>query len=164
MIHILGEKSNSRLTAVQDGDSQPNAIDLRLGKVFAINNSLFELSEEGKRHRGTTEIIPLLDWYYLEEGTYEVVMENLVTVGADEAGWVITRSTLNRNGVFITSGLYDSGYNGVMAGAMHVRGGPVRIQKGTRVAQFLLFKAEALTLYNGSYGLNSEHDKKYIKE
>ena len=164
MIHILGEKSYSKLTAVQDGDSQPNAIDLRLGKVFAINNSLFELSEEGKRHRGTTEITPVLDWYYLEEGTYEVVMENIVTVGADEAGWVITRSTLNRNGVFITSGLYDSGYNGVMAGAMHVRGGPVRIQKGTRVAQFLLFKAEALTLYNGSYGLNSEHDKKYIKE
>ena len=164
MIHILGENSNSKLTAVQDGDSQPNAIDLRLGKVFAINNSLFELSEEGKRHRGTTEITPVLDWYYLEEGTYEVVMENIVTVGADEAGWVITRSTLNRNGVFITSGLYDSGYNGVMAGAMHIRGGPVRIKKGTRVAQFLLFKAEALTLYNGSYGLNSEHDKKYIKE
>ena len=164
MIHILGEKSNSRLTAIQDGDSQPNAIDLRLGKVFAINNTLFELSEEGKRHRGTTEITPVYDWYYLEEGTYEVVMENIVTVGADEAGWVITRSTLNRNGVFITSGLYDSGYNGVMAGAMHVRCGPVRIKKGTRVAQFLLFKAEALTLYNGSYGLNSEHDKKYTKE
>jgi deoxycytidine triphosphate deaminase len=164
MIHILGEKSNSRLTAIQDGDSQPNAIDLRLGKVFAINNKVFELSEEGKKHRGTTEITPDYDWYYLEEGTYEVVMENIVTVGADEAGWVITRSTLNRNGVFITSGLYDSGYNGVMAGAMHVRGGPVRIKKGTRVAQFLLFKAEALTLYNGSYGLNSEHDKKYTKE
>jgi deoxycytidine triphosphate deaminase len=164
MIHILGEKSNSRLTAVQDGDSQPNAIDLRLGKVFAINNNIFELSEEGKTHRGTFELAPVDDWYWLSEGTYEIVMENIVTVGADEAGWVITRSTLNRNGVFITSGLYDSGYNGVMAGAMHVRGGPLRIKKGTRVAQFLLFKAEALTLYNGSYGLNSEHDKKYTKE
>ena len=164
MIHILGEKSNSRLTAVQRGDSQPNAIDLRLGKVFAINNSVFELSEEGKKHRGTVEIVPYADWYNLGEGTYEVVMENIVNIGPDEAGWVITRSTLNRNGVFITSGLYDSGYNGVMAGAMHVRGGPFRIKKGTRVAQFLLFKAEALTLYNGSYGLNSEHDKKYTKE
>ena len=164
MIHILGGKSNSRLTGVQDGDSQPNAIDLRLGKVFTINSSLFELSEEGKKHRGTFELAPVDDWYWLPEGTYEVVMENLVTVGADEAGWVITRSTLNRNGVFITSGLYDSGYNGVMAGAMHVRGGPMKIKKGTRVAQFLLFKAEALTLYNGSYGLNSEHDKKYTKE
>jgi deoxycytidine triphosphate deaminase len=165
MIHILGEKSNSRLTAVQDGDSQPNAIDLRLGKVFAINNNIFELSEEGKKHRSTYEMTPDWEgWYHLSEGTYEVVMENIVTVGADEAGWVITRSTLNRNGIFITSGLYDSGYSGVMAGAMHIRGGPVRIKKGTRVAQFLLFKAEALTLYNGSYGLNSEHDKKYIKE
>jgi len=165
MIHILGENSNSRLTAVQDGDSQPNAIDLRLGKVFAINNNLFELSEQDKRNRGTYQLMPDGEgWYHLSEGTYEVVMDNIVTVGADEAGWVITRSTLNRNGVFITSGLYDSGYNGVMAGAMHVRCGPVRIKKGTRVAQFLLFKAEALTLYNGSYGLNSEHDKKYTKE
>jgi len=164
MIHILGENSNSRLTAVQDGDSQPNAIDLRLGKVFTINNNTFEISETDKKHRGTSEIVPDDGWYHIAEGTYEVVMENIVTIGPDEAGWVITRSTLNRNGVFITSGLYDSGYSGVMAGAMHVRGGPVRIKKGTRVAQFLLFKAEALTLYNGSYGLNSEHDKKYTKE
>ena len=165
MIHILGEKSNSRLTGVQDGDSQPNAIDLRLGKVFAINNNLFEISEKGKKHRGTNEILPDEDgWYHFGEGTYEIVMENIVTIGDDEAGWVITRSTLNRNGVFITSGLYDSGYSGVMAGALHVRSGPIRIKKGTRVAQFLLFKAEALALYNGSYGLNSEHDKKYTKE
>lgn len=165
MIHILGENSNSKLTGVQDGDSQPNAIDLRLGKVFQMNYAQFELSESYKKHRGTFEYHPDSDgWYTLQEGTYEVVMENIVTVGADEAGWVITRSTLNRNGVYITSGLYDSGYNGVMAGAMHVRGGPVKIQKGTRIAQFLLFKAEALTLYNGSYGINSEHDKKYTKE
>lgn len=165
MIHILGEKSNSRLTGVQDGDSQPNAIDLRLGKVFAINYNLFELSEQSKKHRGTYEMMPDHDgWYHLSEGTYEIVMENIVTIGDDEAGWVITRSTLNRNGVFITSGLYDSGYSGVMAGALHVRSGPIKIKKGTRVAQFLLFKAEALAQYNGSYGLNSEHDKKYTKE
>ncbi len=165
MIHILGENSNSKLTGVQLGDSQPNAIDLRLGKVFAINKRPFELSESFKKHRGTVEIEPDEDdWFHLEEGTYEVVMENIVTVGADEAGWVVTRSTLNRNGVFITSGLYDSGYHGVMAGAMHVGGGSAKIKKGTRVAQFLLFKAESLTLYNGSYGLNSEHDKKYLKE
>jgi len=165
MIHILGQYTNSKITNVQEGDSQPNAIDLRLGKVFAINNTPFELSETYKNHRGAIEIQPTADgWYNLSEGTYEVVMENIVTVGEDEAGWVITRSTLNRNGVFITSGLYDSGYSGVMAGAMHVRCGPVRIQRGTRVAQFLLFEAESLTQYSGSYGLNSEHDKKYTKE
>ena len=90
-------------------------------------------------------------------------MENIITVGEGEAGWVITRSTLNRNGVFITSGLYDSGYNGVMAGAMHISCGPMFIKRGTRVGQFLLFKSETLKLYDGDYGLNKEHDQKYTK-
>jgi len=80
MIHILGENSNSRLTAVQDGDSQPNAIDLRLGKVFTINNNTFEISETDKKHRGTSEIVPDDGWYHIAEGTYEVVMENIVTL------------------------------------------------------------------------------------
>ena len=81
------------------------------------------------------------DWH-LDVGTYEIIMEGEITIGPDEAGWVITRSTLNRNGLFITSGLYDSGYQGVMAGALHVNVGPAVIRKGTRVGQFLLFKAE----------------------
>ena len=88
-------------------------------------------------------------------------MENIISVGAGEAGWVITRSTLNRNGCFITSGLYDSGYHGVMAGAMHVTSGPLMIKKGTRVGQFLLFKSETVKMYDGDYGIGKEHDKKY---
>ena len=164
MIHVLGSNSNSTLTGVQEGDSQPNAIDLRLDRVFKMMDKEFIIDNNQKAHRGTYELPPDEDgWFYLSEGTYEVVMENIIHVGADEAGWVITRSTLNRNGLFITSGLYDSGYHGVMAGALHVCGGPAKIKKGTRVAQFLLFKAEALSEYNGSYGLKSEHDKKYTQ-
>jgi len=88
-------------------------------------------------------------------------MEGIVSIGEDEAGWVITRSTLNRNGLFITSGLYDSGYEGVMAGALHVNGGPAKIKKGTRVGQFLMFKAESLSSYDGDYGVGKDHDQKY---
>lgn len=162
MIHILSDNTKSNLTAVQPGDSQPNAVDLRLGKVFKIAPETFVISEEHKIHRGSREIQPTDDdWYDLPSGSYEIVMENIISVGPDEAGWVITRSTLNRNGVFLTSGLYDSGYHGVMAGVMHVNCGPVRIKKGTRIGQFLLFKSESLSSYNGSYGLKSEHDKKY---
>lgn len=162
MIHILSDKTSSQLTAVQPGDSQPNAVDLRLGKVFRIKRGPFIISEEQKEHRGSIEIEADSDgWYKLSEGSYEVIMENIISVGADEAGWVITRSTLNRNGVFITSGLYDSGYHGVMAGVMHVTCGNVEIKRGTRIGQFLLFKSESLSSYSGSYGLKSEHDKKY---
>jgi dUTP pyrophosphatase len=162
MKHIMGPNSHSKLTNVQDDDIQPNAVDLRLDKIFWIEPKPFTISEEEKKHRGSVEYIPSSDgWFTLPTGTYEIVMENIIEVGEDEAGWVITRSTLNRNGVFITSGLYDSGYHGVMAGALHVTSGPMQIKRGTRVGQFLLFKAEALKKYEGSYGLTSEHDKKY---
>jgi len=163
MRHILSKwvSSEPLLTNVQEGDSQPNAVDLRVGKIFRLEDKEFEISDYTKKHRGCWEVEPHDGYFYLEPGTYEIIMENIVTIPEGYAGWVITRSTLNRNGLFITSGLYDSGYHGVMAGALHVEGGPAKIQKGTRVAQFLMFEAETLSLYDGDYGLGKEHDKKY---
>lgn len=162
MKHIMGPNSLSSLTNVQDGDVQPNAVDLRLGKVFLIRPNTFIINEQDKTHRGSIELQPDNDgWYTLREGHYEVVMENIINVGEGEAGWVITRSTLNRNGVFLTSGLYDSGYHGVMAGVMHVSVGPMKIQRGTRIGQYLSFNAEALHKYDGSYGIGKAHDQKY---
>ena len=85
----------------------------------------------------------------------------MMEVGENEAGWVITRSTLNRNGVHLTSGLYDTGYDGVMAGVMHVNCGAFRIKKGTRIGQYLNFQAENIGSYDGDYGKGGEHDRKY---
>lgn len=163
MKHILGKNSRSTLTNVQEDDSQPNAIDLRLDKVFKINDHIFEISNEHKKHRGTGYELQPDDegYFFLEPGHYEVVMENIIRVGEGEAGWVITRSTLNRNGLFLTSGLYDSGYHGSMAGVLHVMVGPAKIKKGTRVGQYLSFEAESLSTYDGDYGIGKEHDKKY---
>ena len=160
MKHILSV-GKDLLTNVQEGDSQPNAVDLRVDKIFKLRNEEFEISESYKKHRGSEEVTPTDGYFQLEPGTYEIIMENIVNIPEGYAGWVITRSTLNRNGLFITSGLYDSGYNGVMAGALHVEGGPAKIQKGTRVAQFLMFEAETLSMYDGDYGIGKEHDKKY---
>jgi deoxycytidine triphosphate deaminase len=163
MINIASGENKSVLTNVQPGDVQPNAVDLRLGKVLWIASNLFTIDEEQKVHRGSVEMKTDDDGYYrLEPGHYEVVMENKITVGEGEAGFVITRSTLNRNGVFLTSGLYDTGYSGVMAGVMHVSIGPMKIKPGTRVGQYLSFNAQSLSSYNGSYGDGKDHDKKYV--
>lgn len=162
MKHIVGNKSRSKLSNVLDADVQPNAVDLRLGKVLNISANDFIIDEDQKQHRGATEMDVWIDgYYYLEPGTYEVVMQNIIEVGDGEAGWVITRSTLNRNGVFLTSGLYDTGYKGMMAAAMHVTCGRMKIKPGTRIGQYLCFDAEALHHYDGSYGLDKEHDQKY---
>lgn len=162
MKHILGPQSKSKLTGVQPGDSQPNAVDLRVAKIFKVNEALFEISNEHKVHRGSVELTPDTEGYYtLVPGHYEVVMENIIQVGDDESGWVITRSTLNRNGCFITSGLYDTGYHGVMAGMLHVTIATARIKQGTRIGQYLSFDSESLHQYDGDYGVGKSHDKKY---
>ena len=165
MIHLASSSSSSTLSKFTDDQVQPNAIDLRADKIFKIATGNFKIDEEQKKHRGSIELQPEADGYWhLEEGVYEIIMEGEVSIGEDEAGWVITRSTLNRNGLFITSGLYDSGYTGVMAGALHVKVGKAIIKPGTRVGQFLLFKAESLSSYDGDYGSGKEHDKKYKDE
>lgn len=156
LVHIHSSQSNSTLDIAQPEDIQPNAQDLRLARVFAMDGA-FYIDEDSKSHRDKYELEPDESGVYtLIGGSYEVQFEGIVEIGEDEAGFVITRSTLNRNGLFITSGLYDSGYKGAMAGALHVSGGLAQIKKGTRVAQFLIWKAEALHAYNGSYGFNAD--------
>lgn len=165
MIHLGSNKSESWLSVWEQEQIQPNAIDLKAGKIFRLEDKEFVIDEEHKQHRGSVEMEPDADGYWsLEPGCYEIIMEGEISIGKDEAGWVITRSTLNRNGLFITSGLYDSGYKGVMAGALHVEHGPAKIKKGTRVAQFLLFKAEALNQYDGDYGTGKADDVMYRTE
>jgi len=165
MINIGGRETTSKLSNVNYAkDVQPNAVDLRLGKVFKIKDNVFTIDEDQKVHRGSEEYEPWDDgYYYLYPGSYEVIMENEIHVGPDEAGFVITRSTLNRNGLFLTSGLYDTGYEGVMAGVLHVNVGLARIKPGTRIGQYLNWKAEALSSYDGDYGKDKAHDQKYSK-
>lgn len=159
----MGSDSRSELTGVREGDVQPNAVDLRVDKIFRVESNLFTITEEEKIHRGSTEIKPNENGnWYLPPGHYEVIMENMITVGENEAGWVITRSTLNRNGVFLTSGLYDTGYDGVMAGMMHISAGDMKIKRGTRIGQYLSFDAESLHSYDGDYGKDKSHDDKYV--
>lgn len=155
MKHVSSEGSLTKLTNVQSNDVQPNATDLRLSKVFLIRPATFTITENEKTHRGSVELSPDASGYFvLQPGSYEVEMENVINVGEGEAGWVITRSTLNRNGVFLTTGLYDSGYFGPMMAVMHVNCGPMRIKRGTRIGQYLSFEAETLHKYNGSYGFD----------
>ena len=48
MKHILSV-GKDLLTNVQEGDSQPNAVDLRVDKIFKLRNEEFEISESYKK-------------------------------------------------------------------------------------------------------------------
>lgn len=163
LVHIATNGASSTLSEFNDEQIQPNAIDLKLDRIWRMHG-MFSINEDTKLHRIKTELVPIYNKitdkyeYMLEPGSYEITFEGEVSIGPDEAGYVITRSTLNRNGLFITSGLYDSGYKGSMAACLHVNGGTAFISKGTRIAQFLLWKSQAISSYDGDYGVGKQMD------
>ena len=59
MIHVMGDESNSSLTNVREGDVQPNAVDLRVDKIFYIKPDMFEISNDHKKHRGSNGEVPV---------------------------------------------------------------------------------------------------------
>lgn len=168
MLNIASSTSNSSLSHFKIEDVQPNAVDLRIARLWMLDpTSEFILFDNDKQHRQKIELFanPQTRMFELPaRTTFEVQFEGIVTIADDEAGVVITRSTLNRNGLFLTSGLYDSGYKGAMAGALHNLGGVAKIEINARIGQFLIWKAEALHRYAGSYGIdpngNIKNDEK----
>lgn len=88
-----------------------------------------------------------------KDKTYQFLSDSVVEVGDSEAGYLITRSSLNRNGLVVTSGLYDSGFEGHLGGLITVGVGSAYVKRGARVAQFILFDAEMVHSYDGSYGI-----------
>ena len=151
---MLKNISNTgHISAVDKNQIQPNAVDLRLAKLFKILPTEFYISDDRKQHREQEQIYPdVLHEFFLEPGqSYQFDCLETVTIPTGYAGWLIARSTLNRNGIFITSGLYDSGFNNIVGGTMHVRAGPARIVNNTRIAQFIYAEAETVGMYDGDY-------------
>ena len=145
--------STTNINNIDDESIQPNAVDLKIDSVWEITNDEFYLGVDKKQHRKGKEIKPNeFDEFLLESGkSYQFETPHFVMIPGGYAGWLIARSTLNRNGIFITSGLYDSGFQNYVGGVMHVRGGPARIQKGARIAQFIYVEAETGSMYDGDY-------------
>ncbi|CAL9961629.1 hypothetical protein VPHD479_0062 [Vibrio phage D479] len=164
MINIATDSSKSTITNIVEDHIQPNAYDVRLAKVFTISDAPFVITEDMKEHRGGKEIIPGEDGFIrLPPGRYDVLFDHKVQIAEGEAGWLIQRSTLNRNACFVTSGLYDSGFNGYVAGCLHVTQGMMITKPGTRLAQFVLTEADTGHAYDGSYGLGKFDETKYDK-
>ena len=149
-------ESSTVLSDIDQQCVQQAAVDLRLDSVWSLHG-MFSISEDHKQHRSKTELDHDEDeYYYLNPGVYECSFDHDINIGPDEAAYIITRSTLNRNGIVVTSGLWDPGFSGRGGCCIHVNGGPMRIKRGTRVAQFVVWKvSNAQGAYDGDYGLDS---------
>ena len=89
---------------------EPNAVDLRIEKIWKVDTTTkFTLHQEDKTHRKrelvSTEQKDGKEIWNLEKGIYDFMSPAYVEMQPQTVGWLVTRSSLNRNGVYILSGL-----------------------------------------------------------
>lgn len=139
----------------------PNALDFTLDRLFTIDETKpFTICEDMKEMRGGKELYPTTDiqkstlsfWALDPHSIYDGMSDFYVTIPEGVAAMFIVRSTFNRNGIFITSGLYDQGYVGGCGIAIHNRSGVAYIAPHTRIGQLMFFASEnSGILYSGGY-------------
>jgi deoxycytidine triphosphate deaminase len=132
---------------------QPNAIDFTLDTLMSIDNTQTAyISEGSKVMRDNAVVLPNNGIWTLDGGrVYDGTSDLYVKVPQGVAAVLWTRSTFARNGVFIISGLYDTGYTGHVGFTIYTMGGPIEIEKGTRIGQIAFIKAENAGVYAGGW-------------
>jgi len=137
----------------------PNAIDFT---VDTIHNMVRAPSKEvwiGEGKKVMREVslyepeeINQYNGWYLETGRcYDAMSDIYVKVPEGVAALLYTRSTFVRNGTFIMSGLYDSGFTGHIGYVIFNMGGQMFVEQGTRIGQIAFVHSENAGLYAGGY-------------
>lgn len=161
------------ITGVKEEMVQPNGIDFTLDKLYQTvkDRDWFALGHEFKQHREWEPVEPFefeargfggdcytAQAFSLKASTsYDFQSDLKVNIPRDIVAYLIVRSTLNRNQMFITSGLYDSGFIGNIGGQLHNRGNHAVLEKGVRIGQIVFADAQSISAYNGSYQNLTSH-------
>jgi dUTP pyrophosphatase len=146
------------ITGIKNPDNQiqPNAIDFTADRAFTVaKHRNFFIDEERKEMRGGEEVEILHDGQlFTIEGRDMLDFLSDVYVDLPEgiAAQLVIRSTLARNGLILTSGLYDSGFKGHIGFLLHNNhNDPAIIRKGTRVGQIIFISSDSAGTYAGGY-------------
>jgi deoxycytidine triphosphate deaminase len=135
---------------------QQNAMDITLDHLYRFNtNSYFVLTKSKKQMRETLPVAPIVidgEEVFPISGDMDFMSDFYINLPEGVAVEIIVRSTFNRNGIFITTGLYDQGYQNYIGGIIRNNGPIAYVAPGSRLAQIKFIKAESSgKMYNGSY-------------
>ena len=144
-----------------DKQIQPNAIDFTLDEVREFiptfkSSSPFGpayVGENNKRIRELEPMQPTEGYWYLEPQTvYDGMSDMYVQLPEGVAAILFTRSTFTRNGTFIMSGLYDSGFKGHIGFTIYnMAKEQFIVETGTRIGQIMFVSADSAGMYSGQY-------------
>lgn len=143
----LGGKLN-RIVYLESDDAQSGIKNRNNLRKLTPNS--FHIAKDGKE-----EVI--FGWYLNRNCAYDFSSSFNIKMPDDKVAYLKTRSTLNRNGIQIQSGLYDPGFNGKIGGVIYTGNEDVFLSYGSRVAQLIVETCEIVPadeLYNGQYQTN----------
>jgi deoxycytidine triphosphate deaminase len=143
---------------------QPNAVDFTVDQIQEFVSvdgpygsiPTFYVGESEKAMR-KQQILPTsyLDgqevWALKQNSEFDIVSDVYVEVPEGYAAMLILRSTFVRNGCWLASGLYDSGFKGNIGAVLHTGGAAAIIEKGTRIGQIIFVESGTAKLYAGGY-------------
>lgn len=158
---------------ITDDNIQPNGIDFTLDDLYKLDKEShsFFLGTRTKSHAKWEKMAPFdaihkekdaqfrePSYYLNPQSMYDFQSNMRVTLPADGvSALLIGRSTLNRNGLFITSGWYDSGFDGQISGMLRTSEIGACVARGARIGQIIFYKSDAAKAYNGQYQGNAGH-------
>ena len=81
-----------------------------------------------------------------------VRLNEIVSVPVSMFALMFSRSTFNRQGILITSTVFEPGWRGIPTVSIYnLSGVDFSIAKDTRIVQIIFFKADVASVYNGQY-------------
>jgi deoxycytidine triphosphate deaminase len=142
-------KAKKWVEGVGEGCIQQSGIDVRLLKIEEILDG-GQLGIKTKRAL-SQKMMPLDGWFYLERGR-PCIFEcgEYVSIPKTCCALLIVRSSLNRIGAFVTTGLYDNGFHGYVGGVLRPDC-TIKLEIGTPIAQLVFFESRGRNLYLGQY-------------
>jgi len=162
--------SKNFITNVDEKSIQPNAVDIRASALFVFNShdTVLISESQSKQFASREPAQQVFDgatgiscWVIPPQSIVEFHTQHETTVPEGYAGTLQIRSTLARNGLIMTNGLYDSGYTGMVAGTLHNPGNrAIMLETNCRVGQYVMFKADTNHLYDGFYNDTKGHLEK----
>jgi deoxycytidine triphosphate deaminase len=137
------------LSEVSEEQVQPNGVDLTLA---AIHEQVEpgRLGRDGKEIGARREVDADGDVYRLAPGGYVAQYDETVRIPGDHVGYVYPRSSLMRNSAMLNTAVWDAGYEGKGEGLLEVHH-EIELERGARIAQLVLAKADHDGRYEGSY-------------
>lgn len=134
---------NSKVLLLAEGSKiQQSGIDVTIKRIREVSSS----TKDDIFYEDNIELPKILK----ANTAYDFECNEYVKVPANAIALLIIRSTFNRRGAFITTGLYDNQFENFIGGILHTTL-PIAIDKNERIGQIVFFQTEHTAKYEGQY-------------